>query len=199
MNQNQTIAMYQPMLQSIAYKMVGSLADAEDIVQDTLLKWLTVEKEKINNNKAYLIRAVKNNCINHLDSLKKKKDECLHTLNTELVDWYKEKELFTFDKENEINAALTVLQKKLEPLEKGIYVLREFFDFDYEDLQQIFNKKKDNCRQLFSRAKKKLSDEPIKDKATDQSLLQSFRKAFNFDSPEEVIEKIKGEIKKVKN
>jgi len=198
MNHNQTITLYQPMLQSIAYKMVGSLADAEDIVQDTLLKWLTIEKEKINNTKAYLIRAVKNNCINHLDSLNKKKDECLHTLNTELVDWYKEKELLKFDKENEVNAALNILHKKLEPLEKGIYVLREFFDFDYEDLQQIFNKKKDNCRKMFSRAKQKLSDTQVKEKSTDQSLLQTFKKALNIDSPEVVIENIKGEINKVK-
>ena len=160
MNQSQTIAMYQPMLQSIAYRMVGSIADAEDIVQDTLVNWLTIDKEKVKNTKAYLIRSVKNACINHLDKLKRSKDEYLSNFNaSDIIDWYREKEFFNFDLDNEVNAALNILHKKLEPVEKGIFVLRELFDFDYDELQAIFDKKKDNCRKLFSRAKEKLAKE----------------------------------------
>jgi len=196
MNQNQTIALYQPLLQSIAYKMVGSLADAEDIVQDTLIKWLTIDKDKINNTKAYLIKAVKNNCINHIEKLKKTKDECLHNLNpADIIDWYKEKELFKFDKDNEISAAINVLHKKLEPIEKGIFVLRELFDFDYEELQQIFDKKKDNCRKLFSRAKEKLAKETSKVGHVDHSLIKSFKNACHIGSANDFIDKVKGEIK----
>jgi len=195
MNQSQVIALYQPLLQSIAYKMVGSLADAEDIVQDTLMKWLTIDAEKINNTKAYLIKAVKNNCINHIATLKRKKDECLHNLNpSELIDWYKEKELFKFDKDNEISVALQVLHKKLEPVERGIFVLRELFDFDYEELQQIFDKKKENCRKLLSRAKEKLSREPNKVGHVEDSLIASFKKACHIGPTTDFIEKVKEEI-----
>ena len=197
MNKSQTIALYQPVLQQIAYKMVGSLADAEDIVQDTFLKWLTINTEKIENTKAYLIRAVTNNCLNHLETLKRKKDECLQNIKpAELIDWYKEKEFFNFDMENEIAAALDVIHKKLEPVEKGIYVLREFFNFEYEELQHIFDKKKDNCRQLFSRAKDKLSQETSKIKIDlpQTNLLESFKKACHFGSPADLIKNVKQEI-----
>lgn len=197
MNQSQAIALYQPLLQQIALKMVGSLADAEDIVQDTFLKWLSANTEKIENTKAYLIKAVTNNCINHLNTLKRKKDECLQNLNpADLIDWYKEKEFFKFDMENEISAALNVIQKKLEPMEKGIFVLRELFDFDYEELQLIFDKKKENCRQLFSRAKGKLAEETGKFKTdvSNSSILDNFKKACNFGSPADFIKEVKNEI-----
>lgn len=197
MNQSQTIALYQPLLQQIAVKMVGSMADAEDIVQDTFLKWLSINTEKIENTKAYLIKAVTNNCINHLNTLKRKKDECLQNLNpADLIDWYKEKEFFKFDMENEISAALNVIQKKLEPMEKGVFVLRELFDFDYEELQHIFDKKKENCRQLFSRAKSKLAQETdkIKTDIGNTHILDNFKKACNFGSPADFINQVKQEV-----
>lgn len=146
------------MLSTIAQKMVGSLADAEDIVQDTYLKWLTIDQNKINNTKAYLIKAVTNNCINHLNSLKKKKVECLEQFNLgEMIHTCMDFELGKFDLEQEIAAAMNVVHKKLEPLEKAIFILREVFDFEYEELQALFDKKKDNCRQIFCRAKEKLN------------------------------------------
>ncbi|MTI20500.1 sigma-70 family RNA polymerase sigma factor [Fulvivirga sp. RKSG066] len=195
MNQSQTIALYQPLLQSIAYKMVGSLADAEDIVQDTLMKWLTIDTKKINNTKAYLITSVKNNCLNHIEKIKRTRDECLQNLNpADLIDWYKEKEFFNFDLDNEVSAALTVLHKKLEPIERGIFVLRELFDFDYDELQSIFDKKKDNCRKLLSRAKEKLSQETSKENVTDQSFFSSFKKACNIGPTHDFIDKVKKEI-----
>ena len=80
MTHTQAISLYQPMLQSIAYKMVGSIADAEDIVQDTFLKWLSVDHKRIDNTKSYLVRAVTNNCINHINSLNRKKNEFLDSI-----------------------------------------------------------------------------------------------------------------------
>ena len=140
--------------------MVGSREDAEDIVQDAFVKWLTIDQEKVQNTKAYLIRTVTNNCINHLNSFKKKKGEYLSQIrNSELLEKYREFEFPRFDFENELSEALAVIHKKLEPVETGIYLLREVFDFDYEELQKIFGKKKDNCRQLFLRAKEKLTQD----------------------------------------
>lgn len=189
--------MYQPMLQSIAYKMVGSIADAEDIVQDTLMKWLTIDSEKIKNTKAYLIRAVKNACINHIEKLKRTKDEYLQNFNpSDLIDWYKEKEFFNFDLDNEVSAAINVLHKKLEPLEKGIFVLRELFDFDYDELQSIFDKKKENCRKLFSRAKDKLSKDIHKYDKADHSFIDSFKTACKFGPTKDFIEEVKEQASK---
>jgi RNA polymerase sigma-70 factor (ECF subfamily) len=61
-----------------------------------------------------------------------------------------------------MDAALKVLHKKLGPLERALFLLREGFDFEYDELQQIFNKKKENCRQMVCRAKEKLSQETDK-------------------------------------
>jgi RNA polymerase sigma-70 factor (ECF subfamily) len=180
--------------------MVGSLQDAEDIVQDTFVKWLTIDHEKIENTKAYLIRTVTNNCINHLNSFRKKKSEYFSNLkNSELLEKYREFELPRFDLENELSEALALIHKKLEPVEKGIYLLREVFDFEYEDLQEIFGKKKENCRQLFSRAKEKLQQENRKKTSTDPQplqLLESFKKACNFGQLSEFVNQISQEVNK---
>ncbi len=160
MTQAKTIALYQPMLQAIAYKMVGCMHDAEDMVQDAFLKYLTVDQEKIVNAKAYLIKSVTNNCLNHLNSLKEKKKDYLESVK--LPDLFEKIDFSHLDLKQELNSALNVLHKKLGPLERGLFVLREGFDFDYDELQQIFNKKKDHCRQLVCRAKEKLSKESEK-------------------------------------
>lgn len=198
MNQTQVIALYQPMLQNVAYRILGSMADAEDVVQDTLLKWLTIDKEKIHNTKAYLIRSVTNNCINHLNAIKRKRDQCLESINPqELIDRYKEMELFHFDFENEVSSALNVIHKKLEPLEKGIFVLREFFDVEYDELQKLFDKKKENCRKLFSRAKAKLDQEAtkMKDEFSKTNFFESFKLSCQKNDPLHIVEHIKEEIK----
>ena len=81
MSQDQDIAHYQPLLHAIAYKIVRCKADAEDIVQETFLKWLTLGPGRVENTKAYLITAVKNNCLNHINSLRHKKEELLSQHN----------------------------------------------------------------------------------------------------------------------
>lgn len=200
MNQSQAITLYHPLLQAIAYKMLGSLADAEDIVQDTFLKWLTIDPEKINNTKAYLVRAVTNNCINHLNALKQKKNEYLENLNPgELIGRFKEADFANFDLESELGAALAVVHKKLAPMEKAIFLLREVFELEYDELQVIFDKKKENCRQLFCRANEKLNQETKKFKLNIPGhikFLESFRNACTRGNLSEFINDLSQEAKK---
>lgn len=160
MTQTAAISLYQPLLQSIAYRMVGCMHDAEDIVQDTFLKYLTIDHEKINNTRAYLIRSVTNNCLNHLNSLRQKKKEYLESVK--LPDLFERIDFSHLDIKHELEVALDIMHKKLGPLERAVFMLREGFDFDYDELQQIFNKKKEHCRQLVCRAKEKLSKETPK-------------------------------------
>lgn len=152
------------MLHCIAYRIVKCRQDAEDIVQDTFLKWLSVEKEKIENTKAYLIRSVTNNCLNHLKTLKRKKEEYLDSIQfPELINKFKENlDLSHIDFQVDMQSALKLVHCKLEPLERAVFLLREVFNFDYDALQDVLMKKKDHLRQLFSRAKKKLDEESSK-------------------------------------
>jgi len=196
MNQAQTIALYQPMLHTIAYNLVRCKQDAEDIVQETFVKWLSIDQQKIENTKAYLIRPVTNNCLNHLNSLRKKKEEYLENVS-EKIKHFKETNLTYLDMEVNMAAAFKVLHAKLEPLERAVYLLKEVFDFDYEDLQKALDKKKDHCRQLFCRAKKKLSEETAKinfDLPDTSSLLKSFKNAIHFGNEEELVNELKNDI-----
>ncbi len=190
MNQAQTIALYQPLLHTIAYNLVRCKEDAEDIVQETFVKWLSIDQKPIDNTKAYLVRAVTNNCLTHLNSLRKKKEEYMDNVS-EMIKHFKETNLAHLD----MDAAIKVLHAKLEPLERAVYLLKEVFDFDYEDLQHTFDKKKDHCRQLFCRAKKKLSEETSKIDLPDTSkLLESFRNACHFGNATELIQELKKDI-----
>lgn len=177
--------------------MVRSKADAEDIVQETFIKWLLLDHKKIRNTKAYLIRSVTNNCLSHLNLLKNMRVESLESFHwPEFVEKFKESTDFShIDLEAELSKAFQVIQTKLEPLERAVYVLKEVFDFDYKTLQQLLDKKQDHCRQLFCRAKKKLQEETDQFNAVFQpkkeKLLESFRRACEFGQPVDFIAQLR--------
>jgi RNA polymerase sigma factor (sigma-70 family) len=201
LNQAQTIELYQPTLQAIAMRMLRCKADAEDIVQETFIKWLNAEQEKIKNTKAYLIAAVTNNCINHLNALKRKKVEYFDSLHwPEFVEKWKETDFSNIDFEAKLTNALHLVQDKLEPLERAVYLLKEAFDFDYKALQELLDKKQDHCRQLLSRAKKKLEDEKAHFNSVIQpkkdALMESFNKSCDFGNAAEIVNHLRQDIAK---
>ena len=200
MERTKDIFSYQPMLQNIAMKFVGCIEDAEDIVQDTFEKWLTIDRKDIKNTKAYLIRSVSNNSIKFLTSLKNKISHKTFTVDDrfELVDRQQIKVFLNFDMDAQLGEAWQVLHKKLEPLEKSIYVMREIFSIEYEELQEIFDKKKEHCRQLFFRAKSKLEQDKISFKVDFPvpKLPKSFKRACELGSITEIIDDLKRDISK---
>ena len=188
---------YQPMLEALAFNMVRCKADAQDIVQETVLKWLSAGPKKIDNTKAYLIAAVRNNCLSHLNALKAKKEELFGQQNlAEVLNAFKESNLANLDLDIDLQRALKTLQTKLEPLERAIFVLKEVFDFDYETLQETFDKKKEHCRQLLCRAKKKLNEETSKihfELPDTANFKENFRKACDFGHIADLISGLKQE------
>ncbi len=181
------------MLQALAYRMVGCMHDAEDIVQDTFLKYLTIDQSKIENTKAYLIKSVTNNCLNHLNSFKQKKKDYLESVK--MPDLFEKIDFSHMDIKHEISAAMQVLHKKLGPLERGIFLLREGFDFEYDELQKIFDKKKDHCRQLVSRAKEKLAKETERFSASTfdvEKYLEAINKASKEGNFDDLMDQIRG-------
>jgi RNA polymerase sigma factor (sigma-70 family) len=198
MNHAQAITLYQPLLQSIAYNLVRCKADAEDIVQETFLKWLSIEQQKIENTKAYLIKAVTNNCLNHLNSLRKKNTQYFESIHLpDFLHKVKETNLAKIDLDSNLKAAFKVLHTKLEPLERAVFLLKEVFDVDYETLQHTLDKKKDHCRQLLSRAKKKLSEETAKihfELPDTSKLMDSFKHACDLNNASLLIQELKNDI-----
>lgn len=107
-----------------------------------------------------------------------------------MIGRFKETSFAHLDFDIEMAKALKVLQSKLEPLERAVYLLKEVFDFDYEALQEALDKKKDHCRQLFCRAKKKLQDETSKinfELPDASSLMESFRKACHLGNASDLV------------
>ena len=197
MSREQTIANYQPLLQAIAYNIVRCKADAEDIVQETFLKWLSTPN-KIENTKAYLITAVKNNCLNHVSALRRKKEELFQQNNiSEIFSRFKESNFAHLDFEVELAKAIKIVHAKLEPLERAVFLLKEVFEYDYEVLQLTLDKKKEHCRQLFCRAKKKLNEETSKlnfELPDAVVLIEKFNKACDFGNASELINELKKDI-----
>lgn len=198
MNQAQVITLYQPLLHRIAYNLLRCKADAEDIVQETFIKWLSIDHTKIENTKAYLVKAVTNNCLNHLQSLKRKKEEYWDSVQlSELMVKFRESDFANMDFEKELSAAFKVIQTKLEPLERAAYLLKEVFNYEYEEIQKVLDKKADHCRQLFSRARKKLEEERGKmkfDLPDTSNLFESFKKACHLEDANEFILHLKTDI-----
>lgn len=170
-------ALYRPLLHTIAYKIVGCSAIAEDMVQDTFLNWFKSERKEVKDAKAYLISSVRNLSINHL---KKKKDELFDNLAPNLPSFNIGTDLSYLDIKQELSASMVVLLKKLAPAERAVFVLKEVFNFEYADLPDIIGKTSENCRQLLSRAQQKLNQEKERFALEPQklsSLLGNFKKA----------------------
>ncbi len=155
-SKTEAIALYRPLLYSIALKMVGTLEDAEDIVQDTFEKWLKIDHRKVENVKAYLIKSVSNNCLSFLNSFWSQVAKDAEEEQDSLIDEQPNRHILNFDIDNQLTEAWSIIHRKLEPVERQIFVLREVFNVEYDELQLLLDKKKDNCRQIFSRAKAKL-------------------------------------------
>ncbi|MFY0651546.1 MAG: sigma-70 family RNA polymerase sigma factor [Cyclobacteriaceae bacterium] len=158
------ISAYRPILFSTAYRLVGCSAVAEDMVQDTFLKWLKMDQEKVVNAKAYLLKSVTNSCLNYLESFKQKKEDLLENIGPNLsMSFFKiNPDISNIDFKHELTHALAQLYKKLPPTERAVFVLKELFNFDYSELTDVLGKKTDNCRQLFCRAQKKLGEEKVR-------------------------------------
>lgn len=199
MTNEAAIIQYQPLLISIAQRMVKNMMDAEDIVQDTFLKFLSQPPRTIENLKAYLVRAVINNCLNHLKKLRQSAEEMLDPLMH--AEWLAHFDLnmSLTEREGEVSEALKILLQKLEPSERTVYLFREVFNFDYAEIAEIVEKKKDNCRQLFCRAQAKLQEEKIRfsfNMDQHKQTLQAFMESCRQGSFLGLIDNLKGDLRR---
>ncbi|WP_053406289.1 sigma-70 family RNA polymerase sigma factor [Persicobacter sp. CCB-QB2] len=159
MELTQSIITYRPLLFKVAMEILDDLKDAEDVVQETLIKWTNMDRSKVANPKAYLVRAVTNACLNFKKQWRHKMEMPWSVNMSEFLPSTKEMEDFKADIDHQLHSAYQTMVKKLSPLERGPYMLREFFDLEYPEISEIFEKKMDHCRQLVSRAKQRLEDQ----------------------------------------
>ncbi len=153
---------YRSYLFAIAYRMLGSAMDAEDMVQETYLRYQTTPPETIGSLKAFLTTIISRLCVDQLHLAHRKREQYLGPwlpepiITTETLDVISPEE--RVEKEETISMAFLLLLEQLQPVERAVFLLREVFDYDYAEIASFLGKSEMACRQSFSRAKKHLSD-----------------------------------------
>jgi RNA polymerase sigma-70 factor, ECF subfamily len=148
-----------PLLFSIAYRMVSSASEAEDLVQEAFLRIHRAEAEgaKIESPKAYLSAVVTRLSIDHLKSARVRREQYVGQWLPEpiVTDDDAAAQAETADS---LSMAFLVLLESLTPVERAVFLLREVFDYGYPEIAKIVQRSEDNCRQLFVRARRHIDE-----------------------------------------
>src|SRR5438876_3037635 len=143
------------LLFSIAYRMLGSVMDAEDLVQDAYLRWQEAPDVDVRSPRAYLTTIVTRLAINHLRSAKTKRETYVGPwLPEPLVTDDTPDASSTLELAESLSMAFLVLLERLSPIERAVFLLHEVFDFEYAEIARIVDKTEANCRQILTRARK---------------------------------------------
>jgi RNA polymerase sigma-70 factor (ECF subfamily) len=146
-----------PLLFSIAYRMVSSVSEAEDIVQEAFLRIHRAEAEgtKVDSPKAYLSAVVTRLSIDYLKSARARREQYVGQWLPEplLTDWAPDAAAQA-ETADSLSMAFLVLLESLTPVERAVFLLREVFDYDYAEVAKIVQRSEDNCRQLYARARR---------------------------------------------
>ena len=150
-------AAVRPRLFGIAYRMLGSAAEAEDIVQDVWLRWQATDRSVVENPSAFLATTTTRMCINFAQSAQSRRETYVGPWLPEPVDTSSDPALGA-ERGQALELAILLLLEKLSPTERAAYVLREAFDYSYRQIADILQMEEANTRQLVSRAHKHIAD-----------------------------------------
>lgn len=164
-----------PRLFGIAYRMLGSAAEAEDIVQDVWLRWQTTDRTLVENAPAFLATTTTRLAINYAQSARSRRETYVGPWLPEPVDTSADPHLGA-ERGEGLELAVLFLLEKLSPAERAAYVLREAFDYSYREIAEILQADEANARQLAARARKLIANgrsAPVSS-AEQQRLLHAF-------------------------
>jgi RNA polymerase sigma-70 factor, ECF subfamily len=149
------------LLFSIAYRMLGSATDAEDVVQDAWLRYSSAPPQEIRSVRAYLGTIVTRLCLDRLKAARTTREEYVGPwLPEPMLHGDREPSLArAVEQKESISLAFLVLLESLTPQERAVFLLREVFDYEYRDIAEMIELSPVNCRQLFHRAKQRLIEQ----------------------------------------
>lgn len=148
---------FRSLLFSIAYRMLGSAMDAEDMVQETFLRWQQTPSDEVQSAKAYLTTIITRLCIDHLERAYVQRESYIGAWLPEPISTSSEHHDTVVLRES-LSIAFLVLLETLAPPERAAFLLREVFEYDYADISHMIGKSEQNCRQMVSRAKTHLAE-----------------------------------------
>lgn len=139
--------------------MLGSAMEAEDMVQETYLRYQATAPDLIQSTKPFLTTIITRLCLDQLKSARAQRETYIGPWLPEPVLTEGESPAAHLSKIESISMAFLVLLESLSPLERAVFLLREVFDYDYRDIARIVEREEAACRQLYSRARKHVQDQ----------------------------------------
>jgi len=189
-----------PMLFSIAYRMLGSVSEAEDVVQEAFLRQQRALRRgaEIDSPRAYLAAVVTRLCIDELRSARARRE-------TYFGPWLPEPLMTAPDQDpaevaemaDSLSLSFLVLLETLSPVERAVFLLREVFDYGYPEIAQIVDKSEPNCRQIFARARKRIDEGKPRfeaDKQNQEELVDGFLEALLEGEVEECVRLLASDV-----
>ena len=168
------------LLFTIAYEMLGSASDAEDILQETWMRWANVDIKNVRDHRAYLVRITTRQSLNLLRTLKRRREEYVG-------NWLPEPILTAPDVADDvelsesISMALMIVLDSLSPTERAVFVLHDIFGVGYDEIANTVDKSEDAVRQIASRARKRVEERRPRKTASRQearAALETFQQAI---------------------
>ncbi|WNO70474.1 MULTISPECIES: RNA polymerase sigma-70 factor [unclassified Streptomyces] len=171
---------HRDLLFTVAYEMLGSAADAEDVLQEAWLRWVEVDQSQVRDQRAYLVRITTRQALNRLRTVKRRREAYVGP-------WLPEPLLTAPDVAEDVelsenlSLALMYILETLSPTERAVFVLREVFDFGYEDIAAAIDKSAAAARQIAHRARRHVDARRPRTPASPEearAALESFRSAL---------------------
>ena len=160
--------------------MLGSAADAEDMLQETFIRWQQSPEVQIESPEAFLVTIMSRLCVNHLQSARVKREQYFGQWLPEPVLTGPFGDPFLISEmDDSVSTAFLVLLERLNPVERAVFLLREVFDYEYAEIARILEQSEPNCRQILRRARQHLKQGPRFDPSSKQQgeLIERFLEA----------------------
>lgn len=160
MSHLETFNQHRSLLFAIAYRMLGTVADAEDMVQETFLRWQQTTEATVKSAKTYLSTIITRLCIDHLRSARVQREQYVGPwLPEPLMTQQTDDPATQVELADSLSMAFLVVLERLSPVERAVFLLREVFDYDYDEIAQMVGKNPANCRQILKRSRQHITDQ----------------------------------------
>ncbi|MFD5795832.1 RNA polymerase sigma-70 factor [Streptomyces diastatochromogenes] len=177
----EVFAAHRNLLFTVAYEMLGSAADAEDVLQETWLRWVKVDLGQVSDRRAYLVRITTRQSLNRLRTLQRRKEAYVG-------QWLPEPLLTAPDVAEDVelaesvSMAMMLVLETLSPTERAVFVLREVFDVGYDEIAAAVDKSPAAVRQIAHRARRHVDarrPREVVSASRTRAALESFRRALD--------------------
>jgi RNA polymerase sigma-70 factor, ECF subfamily len=193
-----TFLLYRPLLLSIAYRMLGSMADAEDLVQEAFIRWQTSAESDVRSPRAYLVTILSRLCIQQLESARVQREQYVGPWLPEPVSTGATGDpLDGSELQDSLSMAFLLLLERLTPVERAAFLLHDVFGYGYDELVRIVDKSEATCRQIVHRARTHIAENrPRFDPAPEQHerLLREFVAAASSGNLEGLVAVLSREV-----